>query len=191
MNTAYDPSHWHEFATGLAGATAALTGLVFVAVSIHLEAVLADPFHRRRAESTFVSLLVVLGAALLMLLPDIGRHVYGLVCLGIAAPLIRRAARSGFVLKSRGVGREPWITWATAALADALLFIGGLGLLVHRAGGLYLVAVALMLMAARAMTVVWVLFVTLSQEEEEEEEEAHDSAAGSVSTLVDQDLAGS
>jgi hypothetical protein len=169
MNSAYDPNQWHDFATGLAGATAALTGLVFVAVSIHLQAVLADGFHRRRAESTFVSLLVVLGAALLLLFPDLGRHVYGVACIVIAVPLLRRAARSASVLRLRGASREPWITWATAAFADVVLLVGGVGLLLRGLGGLYLVAVALLLMGARAMTVVWVLFVTLSEEDVREE----------------------
>lgn len=165
MSTAFDPSRWHAFATGLAGATAALTGLVFVAVSIHLEAVLADAFHRRRAQSTFLSLPVVLGAALVLLVPNIGRHVYGVICIVVAAPLSQRAARSVAVLKGRGASREQWTTWAAAALADVLLFVGGLGLLLHSFGGLYVVAGGLMLMAARAMTVVWVLFVTLSEEQ--------------------------
>lgn len=172
MVSAYDPTRWHDFALGLASATAALTGLVFVAVSIHLQAVLADRFHRRRAESTFLSLLVVLGAALLPLLPDLGHYAYGAVCIVIALPLLGRAARSASVLKARAAGREPWITWATAALADVLLLVGGVGLVGRGAGGLYVVAAALMLMTGRAMTVVWVLFVSLSQEEVRDELQA-------------------
>src|SRR5271165_3523911 len=135
MDSAFNPTRWHDFALGLTGATAALTGLVFVAVSIHLQAVLADRFHRRRAESTFLSLLVVLGAALLLLLPGLGHDAYGVVCILIALPLLGRATRSASVLKVRSAGREPWITWATAALADVLLLVGGVGLVGHGAGG--------------------------------------------------------
>jgi hypothetical protein len=164
VGTAFDPGKWQAFATGLAGATAALTGLVFVSVSIHLEAILADPFHRRRAQSTFLSLLVVLGAALVLLIPNIGRHIYGALCILVAAPLSNRAARSVAVLKSREADREQWMTWAAAALADLLLVVGGVGLLIQGIGGLYVVAAGLLLMAARAMTVVWILFLTLSEE---------------------------
>ncbi len=169
MGTAYDLSRWHEFAIGLAGATAALTGLVFVAVSIHLEQVLADRFHRRRAESTFISLLIVLGGALLLLLPGMPREVYGSLCILAALPLLRRATRSVFILRRRGERGEPWITLGAAILADGLLSTGGVGLIVGGVGGLYVIAVALMLMATRAMTVVWVLFVSLSEPERSEQ----------------------
>ncbi len=169
MGSAYDLSHWREFAAGLAGATAALTGLVFVAVSIHLEEVLADQFHRRRAESTFISLLLVLGGALVLLLPGLPREVYGVLCILAALPLLRRATRSVFILRRRGARGEPWITLGAAILADVLLLTGGIGLIARGAGGLYVVAVALMLMAARAMSVVWVLFVSLSQPDASEQ----------------------
>jgi hypothetical protein len=165
MAEAYDPTDWHDFATGLAGASAALTGLVFVAVSIHLQAVLADPVHKRRAESTFVSLLVVLGASLLLLLPGLSADVYGSLSVGIALAMSVRAIRSAVVLKTGEVGREPWLSWGVAMASYAVLFVGGIGLLTRGAGGLYLVACGLLLMAARAMVIVWVLFVSLSEEE--------------------------
>jgi hypothetical protein len=76
-----------------------------------------------------------------------------------------RAVRSAFVLKVRSVGRNAWIAWATAIVANICLAIGGGGLLTRHAGGLYVVAGALLLMGARAMVIVWVLFVGLSKEE--------------------------
>jgi hypothetical protein len=39
MGTASDPAAWHDFGVALVGATAALLGLVFVVVSLHLKAV--------------------------------------------------------------------------------------------------------------------------------------------------------
>ena len=41
--TSLDPSAWHEFFVALAGAAAALTGLLFVAVSLNLRQILAFP----------------------------------------------------------------------------------------------------------------------------------------------------
>ena len=63
MSDAYDVSAWHDFAVGLTSASAALTGLVFVAMSIHLREVLAGPIDRRRAGGAFFSLLTILGFA--------------------------------------------------------------------------------------------------------------------------------
>jgi modulator of FtsH protease len=165
MSDAYDPTAWHDFAAGLASASAALTGLVFVAVSIHLQAVLGDSVHQRRAESTFVSLLVVLGAALLLLLPGLTANVYGAASIAIAALMFLRAIRSASVLKVGQVGHEPWFTWWAAMLSYGCLLVGGVGLLTRSTGGLYVVAAALVLIAARAMIIVWVLFVSLGREE--------------------------
>ena len=39
---AYDPEMWHEFFVAAAGAAAALSGLIFVAVSINLGEILAQ-----------------------------------------------------------------------------------------------------------------------------------------------------
>jgi hypothetical protein len=39
MDAAYDPGAWHDFGVTLGTASAALLGLVFVVVSLHLRAV--------------------------------------------------------------------------------------------------------------------------------------------------------
>lgn len=61
----YDPAAWHDFFVMLGGAAAALTGLVFVALSLHLDRVVADPFHRFRAGVSVAGLtsMVVLSGA--------------------------------------------------------------------------------------------------------------------------------
>ena len=48
--TAYQPEQWHDMfvAVAVAGAAAALTGLIFVAVSINLEQVLKYPVEIHR-----------------------------------------------------------------------------------------------------------------------------------------------
>ena len=165
MTGAYDPSGWHDFAVALTSATATLTGLVFVAVSIHLQEVLADPVHRRRAGSAFVALLVGLGASLLLLFSGISRQVYGAVSVAVALLMLARAARSAVVFQSGEVGRDPWATLAGAGLSHLLLLVGGIGLLVRGASGLYVIAVSLLTLGGLAMMIVWVLFVGLSKEE--------------------------
>jgi hypothetical protein len=162
---AFDPKSWHNFAVALAGATAALTGLVFVAVSIHLQEVLADSVHRRRAGSAFLALLIGLGAALLLLFPAMTRQVYGVLSATVALIMLIRVARSVLVFRSGEIGREPWATLAGAGSSYALLLLGGIGLLVRSAGGLYVVATSLLVNGGLAMIVVWLLFVSLSREE--------------------------
>src|ERR1700758_2051420 len=49
MDAANDPAAWQNFYVMIGTANAAITGLVFVALSIHLEAVLDHPLLRPRA----------------------------------------------------------------------------------------------------------------------------------------------
>ena len=60
----YNPLVWHDFFVGTIGASAALTGLLFVAISINLEQILKYPQLPGRAAATLgvlVSALVVSG----------------------------------------------------------------------------------------------------------------------------------
>lgn len=63
---------WHDFFLAVAGASAALLGLLFVGVSINLSTIAADERVdlRVRASQAFSNLLAVLVIALLMLIPD-------------------------------------------------------------------------------------------------------------------------
>jgi len=76
---AFDPEAWHDFFIAAAGATAALSGLIFVAVSINLRAILAEEkeigssYLTGRALESLAALLVVLGISLVGLDPSIGR----------------------------------------------------------------------------------------------------------------------
>jgi hypothetical protein len=61
----YDPSPWHDFGVAAAGSSAALAGLVFVAVSINLDRILTHPWLPDRVGETVVLLVAVLVEALL------------------------------------------------------------------------------------------------------------------------------
>ncbi len=57
---AYEPAEWADFGVAVAGAAAALAGLLFVAVSLNLRDILALPQLPARAALT-LGLLVVAG----------------------------------------------------------------------------------------------------------------------------------
>ena len=65
----YDPVPWESFFVALAGAAAALVGLVFVALSINLTKVLGGRGLPERAAEAIVLLSSVLLVALLGLVP--------------------------------------------------------------------------------------------------------------------------
>jgi len=66
----YQPAQWHDFFITVGGGAAALTGLVVVAMSLHLRVIAVDPALRHRARSILTGLaaafmrcsLVLMGA---------------------------------------------------------------------------------------------------------------------------------
>ncbi len=64
---------WQNFYVMVGGAAAALTGLILVAVSLHLRAILGHPLYRDRSFTSLqglVTILVVAAAALVPQSPD-------------------------------------------------------------------------------------------------------------------------
>jgi modulator of FtsH protease len=96
----YAPDRWHEFYVMVGGASAALTGLIFVAISIHLRSVLATPFFRARARYLTGCLMLVLVTSALVLVPEQSQEAVGaeLIVVGVitsvafAAPVLRLLA---------------------------------------------------------------------------------------------------
>ena len=64
----FRPDQWHDFFIMVGGATAALTGLVFVAMSINLHIITSDPTHKNRAIGTltgFTAIFLICSLALI------------------------------------------------------------------------------------------------------------------------------
>jgi len=88
MSTAYDPSAWSGFFSAEAAATAALTGLVIVAISINIRIIVAARFLSGRAAETIVLLMGVLILATLGIVPGQSREVFGLECMGVGVWMV-------------------------------------------------------------------------------------------------------
>jgi MFS-type transporter involved in bile tolerance (Atg22 family) len=84
MDAAYDPAAWHDFGVALVSASAALLGLVFVVVSLHLGAVVDNPVLRRRAEIMLGLLATTLAASAALLIPGQSREALGIELMLIA-----------------------------------------------------------------------------------------------------------
>src|SRR5260370_4072027 len=54
-----DISSWHDYFVMVGGGSAALTGLIFVAMTLHLEEITTNPVHRHRARTILMGLTAV------------------------------------------------------------------------------------------------------------------------------------
>jgi modulator of FtsH protease len=161
--TAYDPSEWHDLFVATAGASAALAGLVFVAVSINIERIIKYPGLPERALETLLFLVVVLLVSVIGLIPSQSHVALGaellVVSLGIGAGITRLRTiqvDSGDVPASWTLSR-----WAVRILAIAPLVVGGASVLVESGGGLYWIVAGIVFAIAGAVASAWVLLVEI------------------------------
>jgi hypothetical protein len=160
---AYDVSEWTDFFVAGAGASAALAGLVFVAVSINVERILRFPGLPERALATVLLLLSVVLVSLIDLIPGQSRTALAAELLGVG--LVFAVAILWLTRRSMA-GRE---LQRAQALAQALLIglgtvpvvVGALSLLAEAGGGLYWVAAGIVLATTGAVANAWVLLVEI------------------------------
>ncbi len=161
---AYDPSEWSDFFVATGGASAALAGLVFVAVSINIERILSFPGLPERSLETLLFLVSVLLISLVGLVPEQGHVALGLelliVTLVIDAIVLRQptiqVAEGEVMLRSWRLAR-----WALRAIAMAPFLIGAVSILAEQGGGLYWVFAGIVLAIAASVANAWVLLVEI------------------------------
>ncbi len=164
---AYTPDDWSSFATAQVGAAAALTGLLFVAVSINLERILAFPKLPARAAETLAVLLLALAASSVVLIPQDVRLLGGeLSALALAVGGVTLAVQ---VRHGPDDPNDPW-TWYASRIGITLLpalgyLIAGISCLARSGGGLYWFAPATLLAFVGAVYNAWVLLVEIIRQQ--------------------------
>jgi hypothetical protein len=164
VSVAYDPSEWHDLFVATAGASAALLGLLFVAVSINLERILAYEGLPERALETLLLLLGVLIVAIVGLIPAESHVALGLELLVVAAIIAVIVLRLP-AARAEETGKEP-VSWQLSRIGIRLmctvpLVIGGLSVLLETGGGLYWIAAGIVLAIVGAVANAWVLLVEI------------------------------
>jgi hypothetical protein len=155
---------WADFAVVIGAATAALLGLLFVAVSIRVEPIARSSELRNRSAQTMTLLLTGLLVAALLAVPDQHHWVLGVeylllafVATSVAIVLDRRAGRSG----RSSVGRlldainPTFITCSLLAIAAVVLLLG------HK-DGIYVVVPALVAVLVGGVVNAWLILVKLT-----------------------------
>ena len=164
MSTAYAPGEWTDLFVAVAGASAALLGLLFVAVSINLERILSYEGLPERALETLLLLLGVLIVSIVGLMPGQSNVALGLELFAIAsivAAIILRLPAP----RSEDTGQEP-TQWRLSRIGVRLmgtvpLLIGALSVLFEAGGGLYWIVAGIVLAIVGAVANAWVLLVEI------------------------------
>lgn len=160
---AFELSDWKDLFVASAGASAALAGLVFVAVSINIDRILKFEGLPERALQTVLLLLSVVLVSIIGLIPGQSRVALGAELLGeallfgaIIAVLLRRSLPPRSSPRSWRLSRQ--VVMATGTVP---LIIGGVSILAHGGGGLYWTAAGMMFAIAAAVGNAWVLMVEI------------------------------
>jgi hypothetical protein len=157
----YDPSQWHDFFVMVGGGAAALTGLVFVAMTLNAEAITQDSAHRYRAIGTLTGFAAAFVICALALMGGQNNQAIGAEWL-VVSTIAAIVYISGYVEALRTGGnraaiRVRRVVFGTlcclAEMAGAALFMAG------QRAGLYIAAVGLVVYVTFMITGAWLLIV--------------------------------
>jgi hypothetical protein len=161
---AFTLAGWDNFFVACAGASAALAGLVFVALSINLTRILAIPGLAARAGESVIPLGVVLIVSLLALVPGQGINTFAQEIAVLGGFTWAVTCRIEYVaIRSHHFVRPAHIILRLAINqpANLAVFVSGLSLLFGFPGGLSWLAWGVVLSFGGAMINAWILLVEI------------------------------
>jgi hypothetical protein len=154
---------WSDFAVATAGAAAALAGLVMVAISVNIRAILDLPGVPARAAAAVGSLVLVVVTSLLLLIP--GQPVTALgteVLLATLAALWLHVVSLNQITLQSARPRSARVLSVPLAAAQLLpQAVGGILLVLAADGALAWLAAGLVLTVLGSMLDAWVLMVEI------------------------------
>lgn len=154
----WDPSLWRDYFVMVGGGAAALTGLVFVAMTLHLDDIVNHPVHRHRARTILAGLTAIFLRCGLVLMGGQSRQAVAVELIGVLVVvevILYRSIREAIASADRGVLLRTLGSFAcllTEQAGAVILFIGPVW-------GLYIVGVGMMASFVFIVTGAWLLLV--------------------------------
>jgi hypothetical protein len=163
----YRPDQWHDFFLMVGGGAAALTGLVVVAMSLHLDVIAADVVLRHRARSILTGLAAVFMRCGLVLMGGQGGRAVAAELFVVCA-VVTVAGVSSFAQVSRQdqpVPRASVLRTAGGTACYVTEMVGAVVLFVGSSFGLYVVGVAMVANFFFMISGSWLLLVGIGHDE--------------------------
>jgi hypothetical protein len=164
MGAGYNPSAWSAFFSAEVSASAALAGLIFVAVSINLPKIIAQGNLVARSAKALFTLTGILIASTLCLVPGQSEVALGweLVIAGAAIWATTTFSQHSASHDTPYIDRWSRIFHFTLAQLACLPFVvAGISLLFGAGGGLYWLVPATILCIVAALLDAWVLLIEI------------------------------
>jgi hypothetical protein len=156
----FDAPLWRDYFVMVGGGAAALTGLVFVAMSQHLSDIASNPAHRHRARTILIALTAVFVRCGLVLMGGQTAHAVGIeifvVLVGVEVVVFRSLNRA-----LRDSTAQHGVLFRTLGYAACLIIeqIGAATLFFGHTWGLYAVGVGMMASFLFIVSGAWLLLV--------------------------------
>jgi modulator of FtsH protease len=157
---------WENFLLGELGASATLTGLIFVGVSVNLMKITTRATLTNRALEALVALIVVLFISSLLLIPGQTFLAVGIevLLIGLINWMVVGLLQLDSLHKMQPQYRLQFIPYIVLSQLAALSFvIAGIVLLILGTGGLYWIVAATLLSFLAAFTDAWILLIEINR----------------------------
>lgn len=167
----YDLGAWRDYFVMVGGGAAALTGLVFVAMTLHLQDIVHHPVHRHRARTILTGFTAVFLRCGLVLMGGQSRQAIAVEIIGVLVlvevvlyrSLVDAIRTDDRVVLARGVGSFACLV--LEQLGAVVLFTGA-------TSGLYVVALGMLSSFVFMVTGAWLLLVGVEATQERQETRA-------------------
>jgi hypothetical protein len=163
----YRPDQWHDFFVMVGGGAAALTGLVFVALSLNLAVIAQDATHRYRAIGTLTGFTAAFIICALVLMGNQNHLVVGVEWLAVST-IAAAIYVYGYIqtLKtgrsSAGLRLNRLVGYTACYIAE---IVGAIMLILGYIAGSYVAAIAMTILLAFLISGAWLLIVGVYRDE--------------------------